>query len=261
MERAKQAVAFVLFVLCACLGWAQQKPCVDLTLQPAENEAHGVTSELSGTASRVIVGRPTQTVDTEQTVCPLTSSEKLHVFLKDSYSPVNMVAAAFNAAIWQASQSSKEGYGQGWRAYGSRFGAAFADSESADFFQEYLFPSLLHQDPRYFRLRNGPVVRRGFYAVTRVLVTHGDNGKHQFNFSEFLGGFAAAGVSNIYYPSDQRDATDVVYRAGLGLATDAGWNLLKEFGPDISRALFHKKGGNAKQDAGQFENVPRPNKN
>ncbi len=256
MKFAKRVCAAFLFLVLAAGCWAQSKPCVDLTLAP--NEPHKVRASIAQTADRVMTGRPSQIVDSaEQNICPLTTAEKAHVWLKDSYSPVNAVAAAFNAAIWQASQNSKEGYGQGWNAYGSRFGAALADSESGTFFQEFLFPSLFHQDPRYFRLRDGPVMRRGLYAVTRVLVTHGDNGHHQFNISEFAGGFAAAGVSNLYYPSDQRDATDVIYRAGLGFATDAGWNLLKEFGPDISHAFRrHKK--DAKKDTGHFDNVPRP---
>lgn len=262
----KRSLAALLFLLFSTACWPQTqsppqaKPCVDLTLSPSEGESHNLMGGITEAAERMGGVRPSQTVDTQQTVCPLTNREKLNVFFKDSYSPVNVVVAAFNAGIWQASQTSKEGYGQGWNAYGSRFGAAFADSESSDFFGEFLFPSLFHQDPRYFRLRDGPVVRRGVYAVTRILVTHGDNGKHQFNFSEFLGGFASAGVSNLYYPSDQRSASDVVYRAGLGFATDAGWNLLKEFGPDISRALFHKKDKSTKKDAGHFENVPRPSK-
>lgn len=257
MKFAKPVLSLLLMLMVSALCWSQTKPCVDLTLAPAEPDSHKPRTGFVDTAGRVMAGRTSQTVDSEQPVCPLTNAEKFHVFVKDSYSPVNAVAAAFNAAIWQASQDSHQGYGQGWNAYGSRFGAAFADSEAGGFFQEFLFPVLLHQDPRYFRLRDGPVMRRGFYAVTRIFVTHGDNGHHQFNYSEMLGGFAAAGVSNFYYPSDQREAGDVIYRAGLGIATDAGWNLLKEFGPDISRA-FRRHKQDTKKDAGHFENVPRP---
>lgn len=195
---------------------------------------------MANTAGRLMGVRPSGTVDTSENVCPLSTAEKFHVFLSDSYSPVNTVAAAFQAAILQASQG-RTGYGQGWDAYGSRFGASIADNESSDFFQEFLFPSLLHQDPRYFRMANGRVIGRGWYAATRVFVTHGNRRQHVFNFSEVLGGFAAAGLANTYYPSDQRDVDHVLTRAGMGIATDAGWNLLREFGPDISRKLFHRK--------------------
>lgn len=247
---------FALMLLFTCAGLAQQQPCVDLTLEPAEPSSH-MKRDLAETADRVMGVRPSQTVDSEKPVCPLTNAEKLHVFLKDSYSPFNIVAAAFNAAILQASQGRK-GYGQGWDAYASRFGAAMADSESSGLFQSFLLPALFHQDPRYFRMREGPVMRRGMYAVTRIFVTHGDNGRHQFNFSEVLGGFASSGVSNAYYPRDQRDAGDVLYRAGLGIASDAGWNLLKEFGPDIRRKFRHKDKEASKTNPAGYTNVPRP---
>jgi len=252
---AKRTISVLLW-MSSVLCWAQAKPCVDLTLAPSEPASHKRMGSLTDSASQMMTGRSSPTVDSHDNICPLTTSDKFHVFLRDSYSPVNGVAAAFNAAISQAVQG-RSGYGQGWNAYGSRFGAALADNESSGFFQSFLFPSLFHQDPRYFRMREGSVMHRGSYALTRIFVTHGDNGRHQFNYSEVMGGFAAAGVSAAYYPDDQRDAGDILMRAGLGILTDAGWNLLKEFGPDISRA-FHRHKSESKKDAGHFENVPRP---
>jgi hypothetical protein len=255
---AKRSVTAVLFLLCAVGGWAQTKPCIDLTLTPAEPAGHKVRNGVTETGQRIVGVRPSGTVDSAETICPLTNSEKFHVFLRDSYSPFNAVAAGFNAAIWQASQGRK-GYGQGWDAFGSRYGAAFADGESSGFFQTFFFPALFHQDPRYFRMREGPVTHRGFYALSRVFVTHNDGGRHQFNYSEVLGGFASAGLSAAYYPKDQNDAGDVLVRAGLGIVSDAGWNLLREFGPDMARALHRKHKDDAnKKDAGHYENVPRP---
>jgi len=180
LKLAKQVGAAFMLLCCAAACWPQTKPCVDLTLKPTEPASHKVRSGITETANRMIGVRPSGTVDSTETICPLTNSEKFHVFLHDSYSPFNAVAAAFNAGISQASQG-RRGYGQGWDAYGSRFGAAFADGESSDFFQSFLFPSLFHQDSRYFRMREGPVMRRSFYALTRVFVTHNDSGRHQLD--------------------------------------------------------------------------------
>ena len=254
----RRLTATLLFVVSSAVCWAQSKPCIDLTLTPSETESHKLRSGLTETADRVMGVRPSQTVDSVQPVCPLTNSEKFRVFLRDSYSPFNGIAAGFNAAISQATQGRK-GYGQGWDAYGSRYGAAFADSESSGLFQSFLLPALFHQDPRYFRLREGTFFHRSIYATTRVFVTHGDNGHHQFNVSEILGGFASAGLANVYYPSDRREVGDVLVRAGLGIVSDAGWNLFKEFGPDITHHFrHHKEAKSDKKDAGQFQNVPRP---
>ena len=75
------------------------------------------------------------------------------------------IIAAFDAAIAQAT-AGHGGYGQGWEGYGKRLGAAVADNESGMLFQRFLFPALLHQDPRYFRRPELPLVRRMGYAAS-----------------------------------------------------------------------------------------------
>jgi len=67
-----------------------------------------------------------------------------------------------------------------------------------------VFPTLLHQDPRYFQLGTGSAWHRAKYSVSRIFVTRADNGKTQFNYSEIVGN-AAAGISNTYHPEYQRD--------------------------------------------------------
>jgi hypothetical protein len=44
-----------------------------------------------------------------------------------------------------------------------------------------------------------------------------------------------------YYPKSERDFSDVAERAGVQFAFDAGFNLLKEFYPEIERKIFRKK--------------------
>jgi hypothetical protein len=62
---------------------------------------------------------------------------------------------AFGAGIQQANNSLSE-YGQGGAGYGKRLAARLADETSAGFFRTYLFPSVLHHDPRYFRKASVP---------------------------------------------------------------------------------------------------------
>ncbi len=90
---------------------------------------------------------------------------------------------------------------------------------------EAIFPSLLHQDPRYFRRGRGGVLSRLTYAAGQVLITHGDNGRAQFNVSELAGNATAVAISNVYYV-DNRDATDAAVRWGTQIAVDAASNIL-----------------------------------
>jgi hypothetical protein len=73
-----------------------------------------------------------------------------------------------------------------------------------------------------------------------VLVTRGDSGARQFNFSEIIGNGAAAGISSTYYPASGRNAHAVMDKWGLDVGSDAGFNILKEFWPDMRQKLFGK---------------------
>ena len=52
----------------------------------------------------------------------------------------------------------------------------------------------------------------------------------QFNYSSLLGGLAAAGISNLYYPRSERSGVQEVFEnLSIGLAGNAVQNLLQEF--------------------------------
>src|SRR3954470_19326941 len=200
------------------------------------------------------------TVEAAENVCPMTVGQKGELFLRHTWSPINMVAAAGNAGIWQATQDRTEGFGQGWDAYGSRFGAALANRAGSDLFRTFVFAAAFRMDPRYFRKGTGSGGSRFGYAVSRVLVGRTDSGRKTFNFPEIIGSVSAAGLSNVYYPESDRTASRTMATAALNIGADAGWNVLKEFGPELRRMFHHEKADIKadKKDAGSFGNVPRP---
>ena len=171
-------------------------------------------------------------------VCPLTARDKFLHFGRDAISPLTFVGAAAAAGISQAI-NSEPAFGQGGRAYIRRFGAAVADTESRRFFADFVFPAVLHEDPRYFRKAQGGAGARMGYAITRLLVTRRDSGARGFNFSEVLGTLASAGLSNAYLRERERTASKTMQRAGVSFAVDAGFNLLREFLPDIWRKMHN----------------------
>ena len=99
-----------------------------------------------------------------------------------------------------------------------------------------IYPSLLRQDPRYFRRGKGSALSRLGYAVGQIFWTHTDSGGTQFNYSEVFGNATAVAISNAYYP-DNRDAESNATRLGVQLGLDAAGNILKEFWPDVSRKV------------------------
>jgi len=170
---------------------------------------------------------------------PLTSGQKFHLFAKSSFDPFEYAAAGLQAGLGQATNEFP-GYGQGAAGYGKRFGASIADQVSSNFFANYFYPSLLKEDPRYFRLGEGSVKHRFFYSLAQEFVCRTDAGGRSFNWSNVLGAFTSGAVSNAYYPSTDRGASLTVSRSAIALAYGSVGGLVDEFWTDIDRKLFHR---------------------
>ena len=68
-----------------------------------------------------------------------------------------------------------------------------------------------------------------------------DQGKWNFNFSEWLGNGATVAISNLYYPVETRNVADNVQKLGIQIGTDGFSQVMKEFWPDLKRKLIKKK--------------------
>jgi hypothetical protein len=169
---------------------------------------------------------------------PLTARQKYTIAFKDSFDwPVYPTSALF-ATLYQL-ENQNPSFGQGMSGYAQRFAAAYGDQMIGNMMTEAIVPSLLHEDPRYFRLGEGSGWSRARYAATRIFVTRTDSGHSRFNFSEWGGNAAAAALSNAWYP-DTRTVSDNAQKLLIQCATDAFSNELKEFWPDVKRH-FQKK--------------------
>jgi hypothetical protein len=168
---------------------------------------------------------------------PLTPKEKFRIASQDAFDRGTVVLAGMFAAVGQATNANPT-FGQGVAGYASYLGTSYADFVVGDYMTEAIFPTILHQDPRYFRMGKGRWRRLG-YAAGQIFWTHADTGHGQFNYSEILGNSTAVAISNAYYP-DNRTAADAVSRLGTQLGVDMMSNILKEFWPEIDRKLFHK---------------------
>lgn len=169
---------------------------------------------------------------------PLTAGEKFKLAARDSFDPGTFLLAGAFAGIGQASNSTPS-YGQGMAGYGRYYGSTYGDFLIGNVMTEAVYPSLLHQDPRYFRRGTGSTWSRLGYAIGQIFITHGDNRKTQFNFSEIGGNATAVAISNAYNP-DNRTASDATAKLGIQLGVDMAGNILKEFAPDLY-GKFHRR--------------------
>ena len=156
--------------------------------------------------------------------------------MNQSISPPYMFVAAAGAAIDQ-SRYVPEGYGQGWGAYGGRFGANMARASSSSFFGTFLFSSLLHEDPRFFPQSNPSLWRSLKHATQRIVVTRKDSGKDVFNTSGLLGPLASEGLANVYLPRSEQTVGRTLARFGIDLAWRVGGNMFKDYWPTFFRSM------------------------
>ena len=169
-------------------------------------------------------------------LCTLTTKEKAHLFVSDFTNPVTFVSAAFNAGIDQAENGDPR-YGQGFQGYGKRFGANLADQASAAFFKDLVYPTVFSQDPRYYRLGRGGTFRRVTHALTHVVIAHNEQGAPDFNYTEWLGTASTVALSSTYHGYRVHGVPPYVEGGAIGIANDAGFDVLREFWPDFVHAL------------------------
>jgi hypothetical protein len=190
------------------------------------------------------------TVENAGNVPPLTTKEKFKVTARGLFDPFEFVLTGFVAGLNQAANSDPT-YGQGMQGYAKRYGTAYGDNLVENFMADAIFPSLLHQDPRYYQLGHGGFFRRTAHAIGRVLITRSDSGHTQINFSELGGAFAAAAISTYtYHPTSERGIGNVVSVWGTQMSWDAATYVIKEFWPDL-RKLSKKKNSNVSSVSGK----------
>jgi hypothetical protein len=160
---------------------------------------------------------------------PLTAKQKFELAWKTTIDPVTLLFVAGVAGVEQEQNHFAE-YGRGPQGYGKRFGAGYADAVAGTFLGAAVLPSLLKQDPRYFYKGTGSKRSRALYAIANTVICKGDNGRWQINYSNILGSFAAGGLSNLYYPrQDRHGAGLTLENAAIGIGGAAIGNLMQEF--------------------------------
>ncbi len=158
------------------------------------------------------------------------------LFVRDTFDPISFLEAGFNASLDQASNRDHT-FGQGPDGYGRRFGADFAGQTTWRFFTDFAYPTIFSEDPRYYRLIHGGGRRRFLHAVEHTFVAQRDSGKNMFNVSEWLGTATAVALSDVSHPGNERGLTPGLRVSGYALATGMGFDVLREFWPDIAHKL------------------------
>jgi hypothetical protein len=164
---------------------------------------------------------------------PLRFKQKMQLAWKTSTDPITIGSVAAAAEIEQE-RNWYRAYGQGAQGYAKRFGVTYGNVAIGTFLGSAVMPSLFKQDPRYFYKGRGRWNSRLWYALSRSVITKGDNGNWQPNYSNALGNLAAAGITDAYLPPKNRNVGFVFQTAGIRVVETAFANVFQEF---ISRKV------------------------
>ena len=220
-----------LWLLCVVLASAQDSQSHQNQSSPSE----GTAATFIGYATNGSFVFP----DIATSPGPLTTAGKFKLFVNQSISPPYIFVAASGAAFDQA-RNVPRGFGQGWDAYGSRFGASMARSSSSSFFGTFVFACWLHQDPRFFPQSKPTLWRSLKYSTERIVVTRNDSGQDGFNTSGLLGPLAGEGLANVYLPPSEQTIGKTLSRFATDLAWRVAGNMFKDYWP----TFFHNMGLN-----------------
>jgi len=179
---------------------------------------------------------------------PLTPRQKFNIAWHQFFDMSAHFGNLIQASISQAANGLPH-YGQGWGAFGERYAAQEGDQFTGSMLIYGVLPTVLHQDPRYFRRGRGSVWSRVAYAASRVVICRTDAGKPTFNASSVFGQFGQASISMLYYPQQDRKIEGVVQGWAINQGYNIGWNQLKEFTPDLGAYMKrHSKKRNKAAD-------------
>jgi len=163
---------------------------------------------------------------------PLDPKQKIELAARTLIDPVSFLLNGVVAGVQQANNTYS--WGQGVQGYSKRYAAAYGTFLTGTVIGNTILPIILKQDPRYFYKGTGSIHSRVFYALANSVVCKGDNHRWQPDYSAILGGLAAGGISNFYYPAVNRSGAALTFEGvGIGTGFSAVTNLLQEF-------LIHK---------------------
>ena len=213
---------------------------------PQNLTAQSTQSDPTGQQTKRILGIVPnfRAVSADQKLPPETVKEKFVGATQDSFDYSSVFFPAVIAAYNLGERKTPE-LGEGAAGYGRYFWRSAVDQTNENYMVEFVFPTVTHEDSRYYTLGRGGFVKRTGYALSRVLITRSNSGAKVFNVSEILGAGAASGLSNLYYPAASRSLGNTGSQWGLDVGIDAGVFWFREFWPDINHHIFHNKYGDA----------------
>jgi hypothetical protein len=219
-----QIISF--FVLAACAAWCQSaRPSADLLQGDGSSPPEARRQET----------RTWKFLPDAPSVQAATQADRFPPFVNEGRAPSILGAVGFNAGMVREPETGRATAAP--RNLTASYEAVVTPKDSSIFFDKYLYPSLRHRVLRYHPSTSASFMGRATYAASRIFVTRDDSGKGSLNTSYFLGMLTSVTINSAYRPYWARSTSATFSNFGSTIGSDAGINLLHEFGPGIRQIL------------------------
>ncbi len=166
---------------------------------------------------------------------PVTEKQRLRQYLAYTFGVFPLIAKGTGAGLSQWIDSPPE-WGQGGEGYARRLGNHLAYNAVRGTLT-YTTSVAFHEDNRYFASGKPSVRGRILHALISPVVAHHANGRDSLSYSSVTGIAGASLISRAWSPPSWQGASNIGASIGLSYASTAGFNVFREFVPDLIRAL------------------------
>jgi len=191
------------------------------------------------TFAGVLLLLPALSLMAQQAPLPLSTKQKLKLYLVTSYGPQPVLFSAASAGFHQWLDIPHE-WRQGMEGYGRRYASRFAQNAIEETTRMGI-GMVLREDPRYFASGRTELWARIGHAMKYTFLVRGDDGGRAVAVGRIGGVLAGGLLSRAWQPDSTRGYGQGLQAAGYSFAADMGANMLNEFWPDIRRRLFHRR--------------------
>ena len=166
----------------------------------------------------------------------LSSMDKLRIAASDVVDPFNLLTIGATAAISVGSNPQSH-YGPGIPGFAKNAGTLLTEDMSGAFFSTFLIPSIMKQDPRYYRMPKASIPRRIENVLIQPVWSRGDNGGHMPNYGMLIGVPITVALANVYVPGRKQGVWPTVQTSAIAIASAPIDNIIDEFLPDVSKRV------------------------
>lgn len=170
---------------------------------------------------------------------PPTPKQAFMIATRNSFDYSSFIFVGITSLLAEGTNAHPQ-LGKGADGFGRYYWRGFLDKTDGNYLVIFAFPTMLHQDERYYAMGTGGFWKRAFYAASRVAVAKNYEGENVFNASEVIGRGTAQAISLSYYPSQTRTAGGFASKYAYAIGRDALTNVFREFWPDIAIHVLHR---------------------